>query len=198
MVRKIMTAAVSLVLIFSGCGKHKTGEQSYTSMKIDGQEYITPVMYQDMKYITGGNELFQINESSFVLRFQRKMSSSSGEVEILLRLIEDGIYTIGEEYTIPSDPSSFDDFSTARIVFEENGARTYYYAVDGWIKFDDVTEIQDTNENGGLSFPYYTIDGHFAFTAKEEHSGNIIEVTDGTFNNAMFVRSPGVSISSNW
>lgn len=198
MVQKIFSALTVLMALLTGCERYTKGEQSFTSLKIEGKEYKTPVMYENKHYITGGKELFDFDGDSFKIRLEETMSSGSEKIGILLRIIGDGMYSIGERYHFPSTPTSVNGYSTARITFTENGIDKYYYAMDGWMELDDVEEVVELDEYQETRAHYYKIDGRFAFTAREEHSGRIIEIKDGTFHNAMFVNRPGLTISTNW
>ena len=192
MVQKIFITALMLLCILTGCSKDRAHNQSYAIMTIDGKEYRSVVMYSDSYSISGRNEVFKNNGNYFKLRYEHTMTAgNSASVDLLIRVIDKEHYQLKQRYPIPDDPSSLNDYSTASIIITENGRKIYYYATEGWMELDDVREISE-NEDGEIKLRHFQIDGHFAFKARDEHSGKVIKVTDGTFHNTMFVSSEGV------
>lgn len=191
MVHRVFISVVIALSVLTGCSKHNEAGKSFTAMKLDGKDYSSVIMYSDSYSISGKNEVFKDKGDSFKLRYEHSMTAGESEsLEFLLRVIDDEHYKTGVKYRIPDNPTSLDEYSTARITIEENGRKMHYYAQDGWLELDDIQEETD-NEDGEIKFRYYRISGQFEFSAKEEHSGKVIKVTEGYFHNTLFVANDG-------
>lgn len=173
MIRGILSVLTLAVMILTGCSKEK---KSYVSMKIDGKTYCSKVMTEDDMSVNSSNRDLNMDEDSFSFRYYGKMTSSFGsEIWLLLRFSSFEALQPGVRYELP-DGSVYDDrYDTAYVRKKVDGQERYYYVVEGWASIDDV-EYQYFDASGEKG---YRVTGSFSFTAKDEFSGDVIEITDG-------------------
>lgn len=173
MVSRLFVIVASAIVMFAGCTK---SESSYISMKVDGKAYTSDVMDEENHIVYASEKHFESSEDGFMFFYRTVMSSSDApEISLMLRVSDDVSDPSGIRYEFPSSSSSLDGYDTASISMTVDGRPMHYYAVEGWIEIENVETVHD-----GLC----AVNGSFAFSAREEFSGKVIEITDGKLHHA--------------
>jgi hypothetical protein len=179
--------------MLTGCEKMQMKKnKSYTTAEIDGVTYTSQVMDDWSFKLSPSNQLLDIKGDFFHIEINYTMTSQKGEqVRLNLRIKEDEAFELNKEYRLPSDPTDIKFFSNGKITVSDGELERYYYATDGSLLIESIESLRDDGDAP------YVVNGYFEFTAKEEFSSDVINVTNGTFHRAFFTR-PGGSHQSNW
>ena len=193
--KRILILTMIELSFLTGCDKlrqFREVEESFVVIDLHGEEFCSEVMTNKEYRIMSENELLECNNEGFTLIYKHELSSESENVNLYIRLCGNAPYETGVRYHFPSDSTSVADYSTARISLTDDDRIQHYYALDGWVVLDAVNEVYaESDKEKRLKF--YRVDGRFGFTAVEEHSGKIIEITDGAFCNTMFLPKTGMT-----
>lgn len=177
MINRLFVIATSAIVMLAGCTK---SESSFVSMKVDGKTYTSTVMTDENHSVFASSQLFELSEDGFSFFYRNAMSSSGApEITLMLRISDSTPTPSGMKFEFPSGPSSLDGYDTASISMTIEGRPMHYYAIEGWLEIDNVDNLNDD---------ICAVNGSFAFSAKEEFSGKVIEITDGRLHNAFMAR----------
>ena len=183
------------VVIFSltSCEKmEKKRNKSYTTVEIDGVTYTSPVMDDWSFRVSASNQLLDRKDGSFHFEIDYPMASKEDEkIQLNLRIKENEDFETNKRYGFPSDPTQLKFYNNAKVTISDGDVDRYYYAVEGVLQIESVESLRN---DGGSP---YVVNGSFEFTAKEEFTGDVINVSNGTFHRAFFTRS-GYTEMSNW
>lgn len=181
MMRRILVALAIVTVILTGCSKP---DKSYVSMKVDGKSYRSTVMTDSDRSISSSNQSLDLRYGGFSFRYYDVMTSSDGpEICLLLRFSSSDAYQLGTRYKLPNGSAYEDNYDTAFVRMTVDGQVRYYYVIDGWVCLDNVESYYHDAEGA----EEYRVSGSFSFTAKDEFSGDVIEVTDGELHSLMML-----------
>lgn len=166
--------------------------KSYTTAEIDGVTYKSTVMSDWSYKVSPSDQLLDIQDDSFHLEINYTMISEKGEkVQMNVRIKDDESLEIGKLYEFPSDHAELQFFSNGKVTISDGELKRYYYATEGSLSIESVETLLDDG------YSPFVVNGTFEFTAKEEFTGDVINVTDGTFHRSFFT-SRGLYHQSNW
>lgn len=166
--------------------------KSYTTAEIDGVTYKSTVMSDWSYKVSPSDQLLDRQDDSFHLEINYTMISEKGEkVQMNVRIKDDESLEIGKLYEFPSDHAELQFFSNGKVTFSDGELKRYYYATEGSLSIESVETLFDDG------YAPSVVNGTFEFTAKEEFTGDVINVTDGTFHRSFFT-SKGLYHQSNW
>ena len=193
MEKKLLIILSAVFCMLTSCEKMVMKKnKSYVTAEIDGVTYKSPVMDDWSFKISSSDQLLDREDDSFHLEIDHTMTSEKGErVQLNIRVKEGEALELGEEYSLPSDHADLKFFSNGKITVSDGDLERYYYATDGWMLIESVESLRDDGKAP------YVVNGSFEFTAKEEFSGDVINVSNGTFHRTFFT-SPGMLHVSNW
>lgn len=106
----------------------------------------------------------------FYVTIVRNMSTEGGDVvRLQLSLVEGkDQFEFGKKYILKET-----NYFNTGVRFRLDGDFYEYYVTDGWIVFTDSGEAK-------------VMSGEFEFTALDKNSGNVMTVTNGSFDNLHF------------
>lgn len=166
--------------------------KSYTTAEIDGVTYKSTVMSDWSYKLSPSDQLLDRQDNSFHLEINYTMISEKGEkVQMNVRIKDDESLEIGKLYEFPSDHAELQFFSNGKVTISDGELKRYYYATEGSLSIESVETLLDDG------YSPFVVNGTFEFTAKEEFTGDVINVTDGTFHRSFFT-SRGLYHQSNW
>lgn len=166
--------------------------KSYTTAEIDGVTYKSTVMSDWSYKLSPSDQLLDRQDDSFHLEINYTMISEKGEkVQMNVRIKDDESLEIGKLYEFPSDHAELQFFSNGKVTISDGEMKRYYYATEGSLSIESVETLLDDG------YAPFVVNGTFEFTAKEEFTGDVINVTDGTFHRSFFT-SKGLYHQSNW
>lgn len=166
--------------------------KSYTTAEIDGVTYKSTVMSDWSYKVSPSDQLLDRQDDSFHLEINYTMISEKGEkVQMNVRIKDDESLEIGKLYEFPSDHAELKFFSNGKVTISDGELKRYYYATEGSLSIESVETLLDDG------YSPFVVNGTFEFTAKEEFTGDVINVTDGTFHRSFFT-SKGLYHLSNW
>lgn len=166
--------------------------KSYTSAEIDGVTYKSPIMDDWSFKVSSSNQLLDRQDDSFHIEINYTMTSEKGEkLQLNVRIKEDEAFELYKEYALPSDPSDIKFLSNGKITISDGELERYYYATEGFMLIESIESLKDDGDAP------YVVNGSFEFTAKEEFTGDLINVSNGTFHRAFFSER-GATYQSNW
>lgn len=190
---KILIILSVVIISLTGCEKMEMKRnKSYTTADIDGVTYQSPVMDDWSFKVSASSQLLERKDGSFHLEINCTMTSKEDEkVQLHLRIKEDESFEINKQYGFPSDPTQLKYYSNAKVTVSDGEVDRYYYATEGVLHIESVESLRS---DGNAP---YVVNGSFEFIAKEEFTGDIINVSNGTFHRAFFTRT-GFTEISNW
>lgn len=166
--------------------------ESYTTAVIDGVTYKSAVMNDWSFKVSSSNQLLDRKDDFFHIEINYTMTSDKGDkVQLNVRVKGRESIELSKEYIFPSDPADIKFFSNGKITISDGELERYYYATEGKLLINSVESIRDDGDAP------YAVNGSFEFTAQEEFTGDVINVSNGTFHRAFFTRS-GATYQSNW
>lgn len=190
---KLLIILSVVLCTLTGCEKMEMKKnKSYTSAEINGVTYKSPIM-DDWSYkVSPSNQLLDREDDSFHIEINYTMTSEKGDkVQLNVRIKERGAFELNKEYTLPSDPGDIKFFSNGKVTISDGELERYYYATDGYLLIESIESLKDDAEAP------YVVNGSFGFTAIDEFTGDVINVSNGTFHRAFFTR-PGSNYLANW
>lgn len=166
--------------------------KSYTSLEIDGVTYKSIVMNDYSFRVSSQEHLIDRQENSFHFEINQTLTGEHGEkISLNLRIMELEAFELNKQYTYPSYLSDIKFHSTGKVTINDGETERYYYATEGSLLIESVEDLKEEN-----SAPFI-VNGSFQFKAKEEFSGDVINVSNGTFHRTFFMWKHG-GYSSNW
>lgn len=167
--------------------------KSYTSLEIDGVSYKSTVMNDWSFRVSSQEHLLDRQEDSFHFEIKQTLTDEKGEkITLNLRIKELESLELNKEYTFPSYLSAIKFHKTGKVTITDGDLERYYYATDGSLKIESVVHLNEADDRTP-----FVVNGSFQFTAQEEFTGDVINVSNGTFNRTFFMRKNS-GYSSNW
>lgn len=163
----IMSLFYTLSFIMTGCEKEDDG--AFVSLTVDGKSYTSST-----KSVNDKNQAYCDLKNGFYLMYNDVLTSSDGrKLGVYVRIADSEGYSIGRRYVMPASAGINGNMAHVTLYSETGNRRLHYYVTEGWFELDKL----EIDKRSAIC----VVCGNFTFTAMEEHTGDIIHVTDGVF-----------------